>query len=349
MLAEARGALIVNSIAASSLSTYASSFKHWRLWRVARSLPLFLVGDDFRSDQAELVSFVAYMGVTWNYGHGTVHVMIFAVRFHHLAAGHGDPLQNTPLLKLSLKGLKRMQGGPRRKISASMDLIRDIIRRLDLEDWDDLMLALALVVMFLFLLRSREALRKGAFPDPEQCLRVRSVSVATDGEIVTGADVEGADEMIVMFGKHKGDQSGQGSVHNVFASADEICPLKLYKRAARMNPAHFAKPDRFFFTLKSGKVLHRDKVEGGLRAVAVERGLPPKALAPISLRSGGASAMWNEGFSTDEIKRRGRWLSDCWRLYVWEGRERARNVGARMLSSSFSQLASLARFARDEA
>ena len=59
--------------------------------------------------------------------------------------------------------------------------------------------------------------------------------------------------------------------------------------------------------------------------------------------------MWNKGYSVDEVKRRGRWLSDCWRLYVWEGRERARDVGARMLSSSFSLLASLERFARDEA
>jgi hypothetical protein len=57
--------------------------------------------------------------------------------------------------------------------------------------------------------------------------------------------------------------------------------------------------------------------------------------------------MWDAGFSVDEIKRRGRWASECWRIYTWEGRERARSVAARMFASSVSVLGAVARFARE--
>ena len=57
--------------------------------------------------------------------------------------------------------------------------------------------------------------------------------------------------------------------------------------------------------------------------------------------------MWDVGFSVDEIKRRGRWASECWRVYTWEGRERGRGVASRMLGSAVSVMASLARFARE--
>ncbi len=33
------------------------------------------------------------------------------------------------------------------------------------------------------------------------------------------------------------------------------------------------------------------------------------------------------------IQRRGRWASDCWRRYIWEGRETARDVTTRMMAS----------------
>jgi len=56
--------------------------------------------------------------------------------------------------------------------------------------------------------------------------------------------------------------------------------------------------------------------------------------------------MFHEGFSAEEIKRRGRWLSECWHTYVWVSRERGRELAGKMLSSSFSLLASLARYER---
>jgi hypothetical protein len=56
--------------------------------------------------------------------------------------------------------------------------------------------------------------------------------------------------------------------------------------------------------------------------------------------------MFHEGYSAEEIKRRGRWRSECWRIYVWASRERNRELAGKMLASSFTLLASLARFER---
>jgi hypothetical protein len=66
----------------------------------------------------------------------------------------------------------------------------------------------------------------------------------------------------------------------------------------------------------------------------------------ISLRAGGATAMWEAKFSVDEIKRRGRWASNAFQAYVWEGRSKARNVTKSMLGSKFSLMASMAYYNR---
>jgi len=341
------GELIALSITASSASTYASAYKHWVRWRLGRGQPLLLSGRDPQADEGELIDFVAYMGGLWSYAHSSVRVMLYAVRREHLLNRRGNPLAERPLLALALKGLKRLQGGPRRKIPATMELLRLAIARLDLTTWDGLVKATALIFMFVFLLRSREALRKGAEPDQEQCVRVHMVLLAKDGEEVTGDEVQAADEVVLTLGKSKADQDGQGSVANVFeVEGEELCPVGLLKRMHAMKPEHFAKGGNFLFALDSGRVLHRDEVARMLREPAAELGLPEEALSVISMRSGGATAMWNVGATVAQIQRRGRWASDCWRVYVLEGRERERDLAGKMLSSSFSLMASLASYKR---
>ena len=95
------------------------------------------------------------------------------------------------------------------------------------------------------------------------------------------------------------------------------------------------------FTLTSGKVLHRDKVEEKLRQAAQQLKVPAAMVPTHSLRAGGATAMWAAGYSAEEIQRRGRWASQCFRIYIWEGRERAEGVGSRMLKAKASMFATM--------
>ena len=253
--------------------------------------PLFLDGQDPGADQEEILGFVAHKALNSHFAHSTIHVMLYALRFKHLMARYPDPLENKPLVKIAMKGVSRLQGGVWRKIPASMDMLRWIIAHCDLENADELLVAIALIMMFLFLLRSREALRKGAQPDAKQCLRNLNVVLARDGRTLAVPDYQEADEVVLMQGRSKTDPNGQGSVANVFAAEDELCLVALLKRLHRLRPNHFDDPERFFFTLSNGQVLHRDRIAALLRLAAVAFDTPRESVAVISLRSGGASAM----------------------------------------------------------
>ena len=126
----------------------------------------------------------------------------------HLLEWWPDPLKDKVVLKMAMKEISRLQGAPLRKVPASMDMIR----------WDDLVVAIALVMMFLFLMRSREALRKGKYPDLEQCVRVYMVVLMRAGVEVTGEAVQDVDEVVLMKGHSKTDPNGQGSVVNLHAA-----------------------------------------------------------------------------------------------------------------------------------
>jgi hypothetical protein len=349
LLRAATSTLVGGSVKDSTHTTYDSSFKHWTAWRLARRRPLYLDGLNPREDEDELLMFVAHKALNASYAHSTIHVMLFALRFKHLMARHPDPLEDKLLLRVAMKGVSRLQGGAWRKIPASMDMIRWLVSRLNLEETDELLVAIALVMMFLFLLRSREALRKGASPDGKQCLRGKNVVLAHKGKVLRGNDIQKADEVVLMQGASKTDPNGQGSVANVFeAPGDELCLVSLMKRLHRQQPRRFEADDNFFFTLSDGRVLHRDVVAASLREAAEAFGLPKEAVAVISLRSGGASAMWDAGYTAEEVKRRGRWASDCYQVYIWDGHDRSKDVASRMLNSKFSLMASLATYRRQE-
>jgi len=339
--------LVGGSVKDSTKSSYDSAFRSWVLFRVAQGKSIWLDGKNPREDEDELLVFIAHMALNAGYAHSTIHVALHAVRFKHLLNRHPNPLEEAPLVRVAMKGVQRLQGGPLRKVPATMSMLRWIVQQLNLDDNDELLVAIALVTMFIFLLRSREALRKGKVPDAKQCICVKNVVLVGAKVVRTGNGIQDADEVVLMQGASKTDPNGQGSVANVFETpGDELCLVGLIKRLQRQKPDHFKDPDAFFLTLSDGRVLHRDVVSDLLQGAAVAFGAPKEATSVISLRSGGASAMWDKGFTAEEIKRRGRWASDCYRVYVWEGHDKAKDVAARMMSSELSIMASLAAYRR---
>ena len=66
-------------------------------------------------------------------------------------------------------------------------------------------------------------------------------------------------------------------------------------------PDHFTNKKNFLFVLSDGKVIGSEVIANKLRDAAMASGIPAAALSVISLRAGGASAMWDAGFSVDEI------------------------------------------------
>ena len=80
-----------------------------------------------------------------------------------------------------------------------------------------------------------------------------------------------------------------------------------------------------------GWVLDREAVAATLKASAMDLGMDGAEFATHSLRIGGATAMAaTRLYSDDEIRRFGRWKSDCWRRYVYAARDAVCNLAAAM-------------------
>jgi len=106
------------------------------------------------------------------------------------------------------------------------------------------------------------------------------------------------------------------------------------KRMLRLKPGHFQNPANFLFTVSDRKVLSSGKMVQTLMSAAGRLGLREEEVNAISLRSGGATAMYHAGFSVEAIQRRGRWASGCWKIYVQEARDTAKDVAERMAAAS---------------
>ena len=113
-----------------------------------------------------------------------------------------------------------------------------------------------------------------------------------------------------------------------------VCAITTSKLRV-MNPSAFEEYNRgsFLFAMSGGKVLPKIAVERLLRTAALRLGMDPRILASHSLRAGGCSAMFNAKFADHEIQRRGRWVSNCWKIYAWSGRKRDSDAADRMAAS----------------
>ena len=141
--------------------------------------------------------------------------------------------------------------------------------------------------------------------------------LAKDGEMVTGDEVQRPNEVVVTRSYSEADLNGRGGrEERLGVPGDPLCPVGLLKRARRMRLGHFERGDNCLLTLTDGRALSRDSVVTLMRDVTFQMELLAYSVSAISLRAGGASAMWDKGCSIDETKRRGRWASDCWRVYV---------------------------------
>jgi len=345
-LADARAELFGSQLAAGSRTVYARGFRYWGLWRGVRDRGPYLTGEDRLEDENELIDFYAYFGRICGYAYSTLHGWMHGIQHHHIIAGLGDPLDGRLRLKMVRKGFKnydRRLRGRTRKLAATVEGLLDVIENggLDVDNWDDAILMFALVFGFFKLRRSSEFLRTGAAPDAEKCVRVGDITLAAEGEIVEFED-DNTDELIAVQRKSKCDQAGRGVATNTFRGKDSrLCVVWWFRHLVKMKPGHFKDPTQFLFTCSDGRVLHRDVVSKTLQAGAVRRGVSPDDLDIISLRAGGASAMFHADYGVEDIRRRGRWASDCWKTYVQEGRTRARDMADRMAGARFALLGAM--------
>ena len=98
----------------------------------------------------------------------------------------------------------------------------------------------------------------------------------------------------------KNDWMDQGASANIHADEDEhpLCVVRLFNLMRAAKPSsHLSTGNSgtHVFTLPSGKVLRRGKVEEKLRQAAQQLDIPAPMVSTRSLRAGGATAMWDVG------------------------------------------------------
>ncbi len=99
--------------------------------------------------------------------------------------------------------------------------------------------------------------------------------------------------------------------------------------------------EAFLFTMSDGRVLDKAVLTKLLREAALRMGMNPDDMDTHSLRAGGCSAMHDAGLPDYIIQRRGRWISNCWKLYCWQSRSRDDGLANAMAGASSSLLAHL--------
>ena len=126
--------LLHESIAPRSHTTYNSHQRRWAAWRAARGEPVYMVECETNAQYEEvLLQHLVYMGCRVGLAHSTCDGRFAAVTRMHILAGHQYDRSRMTLLNLAMRGLKRVQGGAKRKHAVTIDILYEMRERLDLE------------------------------------------------------------------------------------------------------------------------------------------------------------------------------------------------------------------------
>ena len=323
--------LLLHRLTPGSQHTYKYSLRRWCLWRRIRGKPV-LLSEDNDAEETDMMEFVYYFGVVLGYAHSTLKVTLFALRYAHILGSTSgrDIIKDKLRLKLTLLGLKRLQSSPIRKYAVSVQMLKAVIAEQRGPTWDQIMLALAISMAFFFLLRASEYISKDGKVHAEKILLADDLSICKKGVLLPWDQVNQADELLIHLRGSKADIFNEGNKLNLTltpgAAEPPEHPLVLLRLAYAMKPAAFQGAHPFFTKDDNKTVISRAEVNKALKSAALKLGLDPDDHTTHSLRAGGATALWRAGWSPPKIKRRGRWLSDCWLTYIWPGREEADGI-----------------------
>ena len=280
-----------------------------------------------REYERTLIQHVVYMERIGNLAVKTIEGRMAAVTRAHLEECIILDRSQMPLLSLTIRGLKRLSGGCRRKLAVTIDILFKMREALDLNKWEDLNLWNATLTGFFFLLRSVEYLDVQTEANDKMRLRVAHFQLRAAGKDLdlAGGPSKGApnpDEMLIILPYSKTDMEGQGRELNLFAEDDnELCVVTSMADAWRMNPKHFQRPEAPLFSNKEGRPVKKTDLQEALRKASAELGYNPEDYSSHSLRSGGATAMYEADIPVEDIQRRGRWKSSCWRIHIFGDRK----------------------------
>jgi hypothetical protein len=309
-------------LSVSTQGAYLSGRRHWLTFRrdIVPGADLLAPGDPATE---VLMSFICYLS-GW-LKHSTIKGYLSAVRHLHVVQGRADPVQGRERLRLQLRGVRRSQGDLRLVMKPITQEMLRWARRVYFTNLAGSQyqrtLWAALLAAFYGLLRCSEYAPKGvaAFDPSRQLTQADNLSVDRPGT---------APFEVLFIGRSKADPFGRGQAVVVGSTGDDICPVGAI-RAMRRGQPRWLPGDAPLFWTASGP-LRREAVVRAVKAMAIGTGRVAADYSSHSLRRGGASALWAQGYSREQIMVLGRWRSDAYRLYVSEPLHRWAAAAGRM-------------------
>ena len=230
----------------------------------------------------------------------------------------------------ALRALKRLRGEGSGKHPVTPHQLRHIKSKLDFGNPRHVVQWAAVTMGFFFMMRCSEYLAEGTTFDPVRAMTSDKLMPHADGVRLADNDYARADSLTALFEVSKTDQNRIGCTRTVFATGDDLCPVAAYKALREMRGATW-QPKAPAMADADGWVLSRQAMAAVLKASAEDLQMDGAEFATHSLRIGGATAMAaTRLYSDDEVRRFGRWKSDCWRRYVYAARDAVRNLAAAM-------------------
>ena len=310
MLTARTQVLVRHGLSENTQDAYLTGRRHWLQFRRDIMPGDYLLGGG-QEATGVLGNFISHLSFWLK--HSTIKGYLAAVRHFHISHGRANPMDGCELLRLQLRGIRRAQGDTRLYMKPiTPDMLRWAKRVLfrDLDSSQHLRtLWCALLIAYFALLRCSEYCPKGgqAF-DPERQL--------AQGDSLLVERPNSPDFLLLHIGRSKADPFGRGHTVAVGATGGPLCPVDAWRRMKRGQPQGLGDQDPLFWT--QAGALRREAVVRAVKDMAAGRGKPPAEYSSHSLRRGGASALWAQGFSREQIMVLGRWSSLAYRLYVQE-------------------------------
>ena len=134
------------------------------------------------------------------------------------------------------------------------------------------------------------------------------------------------------------DQLGFGCVRNQYRTGCICCPVRAVQEFGKHFPERLTGGERHLPLLRfgDGRPFTRALLQQYLRVSAIGIGQDPDRIGGHSLRIGGATAMYHALGDLQAVRRYGRWSSDAFHLYLWEGSEQQKGVGTKMASDKMN-------------
>ena len=145
---------------------------------------------------------------------------------------------------------------------------------------------------------------------------------------------EDTDALSILLEVSKTDQDRRGCTRTVYASDTDsgLCVGEAYKQLRRLQGAAYDSAGPLLQTPR-GKMASRTAVSDSIKRTATKLRCEPGDYAAHSLRIGGVTTLFYAGVDHEEVRRFGRWASDCWRRYVYESRESTKYFARKMATS----------------